>query len=48
MGYYDNEPQAAETESTIEMPTDAFEGMESQAADATETESGVGLLRGRP
>ena len=42
MGYYDNEPQAVETESTTELATDTFDGVESQAAEA---EGSVGLLR---
>ena len=41
MGYYDNEPQAPETEAATELPTDGFDGAESQAAD----DESVGLAR---
>jgi hypothetical protein len=33
MGYYDNDPQPSETESSTELPADSVEGAESQADD---------------
>jgi hypothetical protein len=45
MGYYDNEPQDTEAESTIEPTTEGFEPLVSQAAEPSEAEDGDGLVR---